>query len=261
MLNWFNEIQITRRRNKGVGTLDGQDFDTTLNKRTGNLCKLSGIVGQQGAWNYLHYTCNSLVGAEAIKLVVTKYFVKMSTLLLPWCLPLTRIWCIYIYIHCWCEEGFVRVKWNQFVANLTMHAGCFVRMSAWVISADICFDRFHFALLLFYKVYEGLKYTHKQFNVSFILKSLINKFRLIRRFGQFWKRCIITLYMLNINREVLTSGSWPWFVVREEIETPHRLRGHPTFSLVFSSRLRRQSREICTGTTLLKPCLYVAAEL
>lgn len=72
MLNWFNEIQITRRRNKGVGTLDGQDFDTTLNKRTGNLCKLSGIVGQQGAWNYLHYTCNSLVGAEAIKLVVTK---------------------------------------------------------------------------------------------------------------------------------------------------------------------------------------------
>lgn len=77
MLNWFNEIQITRRRNKGVGTLDGQDFDTTLNKRTGNLCKLSGIVGQQGAWNYLHYTCNSLVGAEAIKLVVTKYFVKM----------------------------------------------------------------------------------------------------------------------------------------------------------------------------------------
>lgn len=101
MLNWFNEIQITRRRNKGVGTLDGQDFDTTLNKRTGNLCKLSGIVGQQGAWNYLHYTCNSLVGAEAIKLVVTKYFVKMSTPLLPWCLPLTRIWCIYIYIHCW----------------------------------------------------------------------------------------------------------------------------------------------------------------
>lgn len=80
MLNWFNEIQITRRRNKGVGTLDGQDFDTTLNKRTGNLCKLSGIVGQQGAWNYLHYTCNSLFGAEAIKLVVTKYFVKMSTL-------------------------------------------------------------------------------------------------------------------------------------------------------------------------------------
>lgn len=126
MLNWFNEIQITRRRNKGVGTLDGQDFDTTLNKRTGNLCKLSGIVGQQGAWNYLHYTCNSLVGAEAIKLVVTKYFVKMSTPLLPWCLPVTRIWCIYIYIHCWCEEGFVRVKWNQFVANLPMHAGYFV---------------------------------------------------------------------------------------------------------------------------------------
>lgn len=197
MLNWFNEIQITRRRNKGVGTLDGQDFDTTLNKRTGNLCKLSGIVGQQGAWNYLHYTCNSLVGAEAIKLVVTKYFVKMSTPLLPWCLPLTRIWCIYIYIHCWCEEGFVRVKWNQFVANLTMHAGYLVRMSAWVISADICFDRFHFALLLFYKVYEGLKYTHKQFNVSFILKSLINKFRLIRRIGQFWKRYIITLYMFQ----------------------------------------------------------------
>lgn len=127
-LNWFNEIQITWRRNKGVGTLDGQDFDTTLNKRTGNLCKLSGIVGQQGAWNYLHYTCNSLVGAEAIKLVVTKYFVKMSTPLLPWCLPVTRIWCIYIYIHCWWKEGFVRVNgtslWRTLPCTQGVLFGC-----------------------------------------------------------------------------------------------------------------------------------------
>lgn len=97
-------------------------------------------------------------------------------------------------------------------------------MSAWVISTDICFDRFHFALLLFYKVYEGLKYTHKQFNVSFILKSLINKFRLIRRIGQFWKIHIITLYMFQkwVEYKQRSPDFRPWFVVREEIETPHR---------------------------------------
>lgn len=121
MLNWFNEIQITRRRNKGVGTLDGQDFDTTLNKRTGNLCKLSGIVGQQGAWNYLHYTCNSLVGAEAIKLVVTKYFVKnVHTLTALMFAPYENL--MYLHIHPLLVKGRVCSREMEPVCGEPYHA-------------------------------------------------------------------------------------------------------------------------------------------
>lgn len=64
-------------------------------------------------------------------------------------------------------KGRVLSREMEPVCGEPYHARYFVRTSAWVISTDICFDRFHFALLLFYKVYEGLKYTHNQFNVLF----------------------------------------------------------------------------------------------